>query len=550
MEQELDINLDKVILPLKRWWWALLVAAALAATAAYFYSLQLPRLYQATTTIMVGQSIKATELTTRDIELSGLLAQTYSDMAGRQLVLEGVVKALSLELPWSSLKDRVTADPIRGTQLFQIKVTADDPEQARLIADEVARQLILHSPTNQYQQQNQQNQLFVQQRLEDLQVKIQTGQARLEALQADMSGPLTAEQVKELQQEIDTLEDLLADWEKNYTELLILYRNTDSPNQLAIIESAQAGLKPVSPNLPLNTAVAGGVGLAVAVALALGIGAFDRTIRSAGDLSTVAEARVLGAVGRLRGRRPEEKLTTSAKQADAHAEAYQVVAARLRLASTDRPFKSFVVTSAKPHEGKSLTVANLGLALAQTGLRTIIIDADLRQPVQHGFFQVPNTGGLADLFQTQSLDPRAYLKRTAHKNLQLITSGLLPVTPPQILGSTWMKDFVTQLEQMADMVIFDSPPLLHLADTAILSSQVGQAVVVVKVGQTKLNEFEQALSTLQAAKVSVVGSVLNGEGQSKAELAQYTPYYTGYQEQVVSPNKRARASKKFSALLE
>ena len=86
MEQELDINLDKVILPLKRWWWALLVAAALAATAAYFYSLQLPRLYQATTTIMVGQSIKATELTTRDIELSGLLAQTYSDMAGRQLV--------------------------------------------------------------------------------------------------------------------------------------------------------------------------------------------------------------------------------------------------------------------------------------------------------------------------------------------------------------------------------------------------------------------------------------------------------------------------------
>lgn len=550
MQQELDINLGKVFLPLKRWWWALILTSALAATTAYLYSLQLPRLYQAVTTIMVGQSIKATELTTRDIELSGLLAQTYSDMARRQLVLEGVVKALSLNIAWSKLTNQVEADPIRGTQLFQIKVTADEPEQARLIADEVTRQLILHSPTQQYHQRNQQNQLFVQQRLEDLQVKIQTGQERLEALQSEMSGPLTAEQVKELQQEIDTLEDLIADWEKNYMELLVLYRNTDSPNQLTIIEAAQADIKPVSPNIPLNTMVAGGAGFALSLALALAIGAFDRTIRSARDLPASFESRVLGSIGRLRGQRLAEKLTTSVKQAEAHAEAYQVVAARLRLASSDQPFKSFVVTSAKPHAGKSVTVANLGVALAQTGLRTVIVDADLRQPVQHSIFQVTNTAGLTELFHTHSLDPRPCLKRTALKNLKLMTSGLLPVTPTQVLASTWFKAFVTQLEEMADMVIFDSSPLLHLADTAILSGQVGHAVMIIRVGHTKLNDFDQVLATLQAAKVNVLGSVLNGAGPNKTELAQYTPYYTGYQEQAVLPNKRTRPPEKFSTLLK
>lgn len=513
-----------------KWWWLLVLAGLVGAGAGYAVSQRQPRIYQATAKIIVGQSIQATDLTSADILTSERLAQTYANMARLQPVLQAVVDTLSLSDSWKSLKDRVTVTPIRDTQLLEITVQAVSPEEARVTADEVAHQLILRSPTALQNQEKAANQQFVRQRLESLQGKIESGQAHLQELEASMIGSLSAEQVQQIQAEINELEKLIADWENNYTQLLIFVEGNKSPNYLAVVEPAQAGLEPISPRVSTNTLLAGVVGLLLALGLIFLIEYLDDTLKSPGELSQALGLTVLGNVSQIGGKNYPDKLVTLKESFSPITEAYRSIRSNIHFMAVDRPLTTLLVTSAAPGEGKSVTVANLGIIMAQAGLKTVIVDADLRRPTQHEIFQLaPNLlllGGLTELICTAEAEADSYLRPTGVENLFLIPSGVLPPNPAELLGSQRMAQVLAGLSQVADVVIMDSPPATVVTDAVVLSTRADGVIMVVKAGHTRLAALGQLVAVLNQAGARLLGGILNQSSPRKG--GGYYYYYQTY----------------------
>jgi non-specific protein-tyrosine kinase len=521
---------------LKRWLF-LLLAVILGAMLGYWVSQQQPKVFSASTAIMVGQSIQATQLDTRDIQTSERLALTYVNIALRQPVLQGVVDTLDLVASWQQLKERVNVTFLEGTQLLEITVEAGSPEEARLTADEVARQLILLSPTALRNQEKDENQRFARQRLKDLQIRIKAGQLRREELENAMSGSLSAEQVQQLQAEINTLDNLISDWENNFTRLLTFMAGEKSPNYLAVVEPAQGDPDPIRPRVKLNTLLAAVVGLLLALGFIFLAEYLDNTLKSADDLSQVLGLTVLGTVGRIEGKQYQDKVIVSHNPFSPASEAYRMIRSNIQFMSVDRPTKNIMVSSPTSGEGKSTTVANLGVVMAQVGLKTIIVDADLRRPVQHQIFQIPNVGGLTDLLCSPELEINAHLKKTSVPNLHLITCGVLPPNPSELLGSQRLGQLLVSLNEMADLVIFDSPPVLAVADAAILSNRVDGVVLVTRAAKTRREVARQAVLNLKQAGANIFGGVLNQV--SKKEGGYYQQYYT--------PNRPESGGKAYQA---
>lgn len=508
-----------------KWWWLMLASTLIAAVAGYVFSERQTPVYQAATTLLVGQSIQATELTTADMMTSQLLARTYADMARRQPVLQGVVEAISLKDTWQGLQERVTVSPVRDTQLLEIKVEAGSPQEAQVTADEVARQLIRLSPTAMQDQQSSQDQRFARARLENLQSKIEAGQERLHQLEKAMNEPLSTEQVRELEGELNTLEGMIADWENNYAQLMIAVQSEKSPNYLAVVEPAQASRYPIRPRVPQDTLLAGVVGLLLSLGVIFLVEYLDDTLKSPQDLHQSLGLAALGVVGQIKGQPYPEKLVAHKEPFAPESEAYRMIRSNIQFMAVDRPIKAIMVTSATSGEGKTLTAANLGVVMAQAGLKTIIVDTDLRRPMQHQVFHVPNMEGLTNLLRSPQLEVNGHLANTEIENLQVLTSGEIPPNPSELLGSQRMGQLLDRLSELADVLIFDSPPVLAVADATILSTRVDGLVLVTEAGQTRRDAARQAIDHLQQAGATLLGGVLNRVPHKRGG---YYYYYSSY----------------------
>jgi non-specific protein-tyrosine kinase len=533
------VELRRYVGIVMKWWWLLILVTAMAVVTGYGVSQRQPRVYQSSTTIMVGQSIRATELDSRDIQTSERLALTYANLARRQPVLQGVVDRLNLSDTWKRLKNRVKVTPVEDTQLLEIRVEANSPEEAQVTADEIAHQLILMSPTALENQEENESQRLVRQRLEDLQARIEAGQAKHTALEAAMANSLSAKQVQDLQFEINALESLIAGWENNYTQLLIFVESNKSPNYLTVVEPAQANPDPIRPRVRLNMLLAGVLGLCLALGLIFVLESLDNTLKSADDLNQSLGLPVLGTVGRVEGKIYQDKVIVSQDPFSPVSEAYRMIRSNIQFMSVGRPAKTIMVTSPTPGEGKSTTVANLGIVMAQAGLKTIIVDADLRRPVQHWIFQLPNLVGLTDLLCSPELEINGHLRKTSVQNLQLITCGVLPPNPSELLGSQRMGQLLASLNELADVVIFDSSPAVAVADAMVLSNWVDGVVLVTQARQTRRDVARQAVLNLQQAGANFFGVVLNRV--SKEGSYYYHQYYT--------PNRRGPAGQPSHARL-
>jgi polysaccharide biosynthesis transport protein len=528
------IELRGIIATVMKWWWLIGLSTVVAAAIGYGASQRQTPVYRATTTIIVGQGIQATEANRQDLQTSELLAFTYANIARRQPVLQGTVDSLDLKTTWQALKKRVRAEPVAGTQLLEIAVEAKSPEEARMIADEIAQHLILLSPTGQQNETRNENQRYIRERLEDLRAKIEVGKERVKALEDRMVGPLSAQQLGEIQAEIDTLERLIASWEDSYTQLLITTESDKSPNYLAIIEPAQASSSPVRPKVRLNTLLASVLGLVQALGLVFLLEYLDDTLKSADDLSQSLGITALGAVSRMKGRHYQEQLISAVDPFSSASEAYRMVRSNIQFKSVSEPIKSVVVTSSNPGEGKSVTAANLGMIMAQAGLKTIIVDADLRRPTQHEIFQMPHQKvGLTGLLRWPELEikgylnnTRVYLKNTQVENLQLLDSGIIPPNPAELLGSPRMGQLMASLSEEADVIIYDSPPVLAVTDAVILSNRVDGVVLVIEAGKTRQDAAKQAIGSLQAAGANVLGAVLNQVSSRNGGYQTGGYYYT------------------------
>lgn len=524
------IELRQIFTTILRKWWLVVLFAVVAGAAGYLYSQTQTPVYEAKTTLIVGDTIQNSDVNNSDLQTSSRMALTYADIVRRYPVLQGTVTELGLAQSWKTLRKSVNVTLVDDTQLLEISVEDTSPDQAQAIAAEVARQLILLSPANLDSQENQETVQFIDTRLANLRAKIESGENRLALLESIQIEQATPDQLLTLQNEINTLERLLIDWESNYTELLNSTRVDKSANYLAVIEPAQSSSTPVRPNILLNTLIALLLGLSAAVGLIFLLDFLDDNIQASDNLVELFGVPTLGSIGRLAGAGASDKLLVNQDSFSQTAESYRLIRSKLQFMLADGS-KSFLVTSPLAEQGRSMTAANLAVVMAQAGFNTIVVDADLRHPMQHRIFQVPNEGGLGQLLRYPDLKPSSYLKKNAQiPNLRILNSGTLPPTttqalggglppsPSELLGSHRMTQLLKDLSELADVVILDSPPARTVADAVVLSNKVDGVLLVLEPARSKRQDLREAIANLQQANAHVLGAIFNYVPGSKLRL--------------------------------
>ncbi len=192
------------------------------------------------------------------------------------------------------------------------------------------------------------------------------------------------------------------------------------------------------------------------------------------------------------------------------AEAFRTLRTNIYFSSLDRSIHTLLVTSVAPSEGKSTTLANLAVTMAQGEKKTILVDSDLRRPTLHTAFGLNNETGLTSLFMDAKGPLEPALQDVGVANLQVLTSGPLPPNPAELLGSQRMLDVIAALKNRADMVLFDAPPIVAVTDAAVLGTRVDGVLLVINAGHTRREHAKRAKEQLEKVNIRIVGAVLNG----------------------------------------
>ncbi len=201
-------------------------------------------------------------------------------------------------------------------------------------------------------------------------------------------------------------------------------------------------------------------------------------------------------------------LITLSQPRSAAAEAYRSLRTNLIFSSVEKPIRTLLVTSAAREDQKSATLANLAVTFAQGGNRTILVDADLRQPQQHLIWGLENQQGISQMMVDDAALKDPPLRDCSVDNLQLLCTGGLPPNPADLLGGKRMADIIAALKERADYVLFDSPPVLAATDAALLGIKLDAALLAVRAGDTRRDHSAQARQALERVHVRIVGAVL------------------------------------------
>jgi len=520
------MELRQIAATLWRWAWLLVLATAVAAVSSWWVVKDQPPIYQTTTTLMIGTTIQQVSPNTAEFYTAQQLAQTYSELIRREPVLKATAAALGFEKQWRSLREQVTAALVGGTQLMEIRVKDTDPVRAKQIADEIARQLI--ASVEQARPQGSARQ-FIQEQVDTLPPKIQAAQEEIGKLEAELGRTFSAREIQDLQNRIGTLEKQVNDWRATFAQYQLLLGNT-GVNVLTVIEEAPLPAEPVGPRWWMQVALAAAMGLMLAVGAAFLIEYLDDTVKSPLDVERTANLPTFGVIIRF-PRADEQGPLVALKPKSAIAEGYRVLRTNLQFAAMGLGQSAAVllVTSAQPTEGKTTSLANLGVSLAQAGKRVLLVDTDLRRPTLHKLFNLPKEAGLTTLLLEREADPEYMIQKTEVEGLQVLPSGPVPANPAEVLGFAEMGALLERLRTMADYVLLDSPPVLSVADASVLAQKVDGVLMVVEEGQTRTEMFKRAVAMLQGVKARVLGAILTKVGARRGTYYyDYYYYYSSY----------------------
>jgi tyrosine-protein kinase len=518
----------------RKWAWLIVLVTAIAGGSAYYYSRTIPPTYRAETTVLVGQLQQNASPNPTDLYAASNLAQAYTLLVTQPPILEATANAVHWPESWQTLYFHVSATS-PSSQLLDIAVTTGDPDQAKTIANELTHQLILQSPVSQQQKQAEDQRQFVASQQAVLKSQIENGQKNLADLTDRAALETDPNKLSDLNTRISALQSKIDTWQKNYVDLSNLL-STGPNNFLTVLASAQTPTTPFSPNIRQNVLFASLAGLILAAATILLLEYLDDRIKSADDAQRVLKLGTLGVITRIAGiHTPTDHLITVKHPRSPVAEAYRVLRTNLRFSGIENPSGALLVTSAGPGEGKTTTAGNLAVAMAQSGRKVVLVDTDLRRPFVHNLFGLSNDAGLSNLFLDDAATIDAVMQPTSVEGLRVITSGHLPPNPAEVLDSKRMTEVIEALRARSDMVIFDSPPVLAVADASILGSRCSGAILVVDTGRSRTEAVRRGADTLRQTNVKLLGVVLNK--LSTGHSLGYSHYYYYYsQDHKSKPN--------------
>jgi capsular exopolysaccharide synthesis family protein len=220
----------------------------------------------------------------------------------------------------------------------------------------------------------------------------------------------------------------------------------------------------------------------------------------------------------------ERHLITIESSRSPISEQYRTLRTNIQYASVDKVLKSIIVTSPNPGEGKSTTISNLAIVFAQQGKKVLLVDADLRKPTIHYTFNINNTKGLTNLLMKQTTLGDV-IQQTPVIDLFILPSGTIPPYPAELLESEAMSQLMDRLKVDFDLVLFDTPPILAVADAQILANKCDGSILVVKSGSTEKEGAIRAKDILMSSRSKLLGVVLNNKKMKNSHYQ--TTYYYG-----------------------
>ena len=329
-------------------------------------------------------------------------------------------------------------------------------------------------------------------------------------------------QYNALKREVDTNRGL-------YNSLLQRYKEVDiaggiGTSNVFIVERAALAFAPSEPNIPRYLIIALAMGFGLGVTCTIVLEMLDDRVRAPDEMEQISGLATLGIIPR-----PDEGQAGDAliDPRSAVSEAYRSFATALQFSTETGLPRSIAVTSAGPGEGKSTTVLAIARHFAQMGLRVLLIDGDLRKPSLHAKQGLDNAIGFSNFLTGASMPPEV-IQKTDYPNLAFMASGPLPPNAADLLSGTRIYSLISLGSEVFDLIIFDAPPLLGLADAQLIASATAATIFVVGAGDQRRGMIRSALRRLQLARVNVLGSVMTKFHAKSAGYAYAYSYKYSY----------------------
>ncbi len=517
---------------LTRWFWLMALVTLTATAIAYAASSLTTPIYQASTTLLINQARSSSASPDYNSLLtSERLAKTYRELLRKRPVLDKVRDTLNLNFSDEQLTKNVSVDIVRDTQLIVLSVEDTNPQRAALLANEIAKEFNSQNQnlqTGRYSATKQ----SLEEELAKIQLDITRTQVALDAIKTTNTPEKLSEQ--------NRLQTQLAGYRNSYANLLKSFEDVrlaeaETVSNLSVVEEAKVPQKPIRPNTLLNLLLGALAGFIFGLAIAVLLEYLDDSVKTNEQVNQLIGTPILGIVSRIKGNDNTDKLVTTRQASSPVAEAYRVLRANIEFSEIDNPIRTLVVTSSSAGEGKSTTTANLGVTMAQSGKRVILVDTDLRRPVLHKFFKQTNVRGVTSVLLGQGSRVEDHLVDTGIENLQLLASGPVPPNPAELLGSNRMAELIEQLKGLADIIIFDSSPVLPVVDPTLIARMCDATLLVVNCGGTRSVALRKSNAQLLQSGTRLLGVVMN-----RVTLSHSTYYNSSYYAALPSPDEKRK----------
>ncbi len=479
----------------QRKWSVLLIVALVVGVATYFTSQATP-VYESTSRVLI---LPIAPANSAFFFLADINMDTEAGLVESATVARIVQENLRLKGDPLDLLGGLSVSVEGATEILDVSYGDSSPAYAQRLAQGFAEGYL------QFRQQQAQEQVGSQ--IDSAQSDIDATGRKISDLSAKLAQTHDAGQQSELTTQLDAARARLGVLQQKLADL----RSTtalQSPGQ--IVEPSELPISPSNAGYVQNGFLALILGLALGVGLAFVRERLDDRLRRQDDLEKSAGVPVLAVVPKVQGwidKRKPRVVMLQAPRAPA-SEAYRTLRTSVMFMASKRRIKTIMIASPSAGDGKTTTVANLSVALAQTGKRVIVVSADLRKPRLHRFFDMSNDRGLVQVLDGTA-ELAKVLQRTKVVNLVLLPCGPIPEQPAEMLQSPLMPEIFDELERHADFVIIDAAPALVVSDSLALAGLVDGVIFVAQAEETTRQAVVRAREQLGQVGAVIVGAVLN-----------------------------------------
>ena len=515
-----------------RWAWLVILCAIIAGGVAFLYSMNQTRIYSASSKVLVNEARNPATANYNDILLSERLARTYANLMQRDSTIEDTLTRLGLDP--AAVRRQVTSvsvAPVRDTQLVQVTVESPNPELAAAVANTLP-QVFAEGMRAVQLARFTESRSSLSTQLDELRKRVEANQLQISDLQNQRTAQAELELAR-LRSEQTQLQASYANLLNSFEQLRLT--EAQSVDNIVLMEPAETPRSPVRPRTLVNTMLAAVVGALLALGVVFLIEYLDDRVQSPDDLRKIADLPVLGAIAKMPGAKEAENaragnLMGLNEPRHPITEAYRRLRTNLQYANLDKEMRTLMVTSAEAGEGKSITSANLAVVMAQSGARVILVDADLRKPKQHTVFGINRRPGLAEALKGGDIEALLYPVTSKGQTLSLwvLPAGDTIPNPAEVLGSHRMQQLGRQLLELADIVIYDTPPVLAVTDSQVMGRMVDGALLVIDTQKTSSAAVHRALEALMQVNTPLLGAVLNRVTTSARNYYYYYSYDAYY----------------------